>query len=65
MLEVLDAAGVEIAYAEVVDPLTLAASGDDEAGERRALVAGVVEGVRLIDNGPVTLVTKESHALSN
>jgi pantoate--beta-alanine ligase len=65
MLEVLDAAGVEIAYAEVVDPLTLAASGDDEEGERRALVAGVVEGVRLIDNGPVTLVTKESHALSN
>jgi pantoate--beta-alanine ligase len=55
MVEVLDAAGVEVAYAEVVDPVTLRASGDDESGQRRALVAGEVEGVRLIDNGPVTV----------
>jgi hypothetical protein len=28
---------------------------DHERGERRALVAGVVEGVRLIDNAPVVV----------
>jgi hypothetical protein len=28
---------------------------DDEGGARRALVAGVVGGVRLIDNGPVVV----------
>jgi hypothetical protein len=27
--------------------------GDDETGERRALIAGLVDGVRLIDNAPV------------
>jgi pantoate--beta-alanine ligase len=47
---------LEVAYAEVVDPVTLAPSGDDETGERRALVAAIVEGVRLIDNGPVKIV---------
>ncbi|HVB70290.1 MAG TPA: pantoate--beta-alanine ligase [Acidimicrobiales bacterium] len=58
MIETLDAAGVEVAYAEVVGPKTLEPTSDDESGERRALVAGVVEGVRLIDNGPVTVTTK-------
>ncbi len=52
-------AGVNVAYAEVVDPETLAASGDDESGPRRALVAGFVDGVRLIDNGPVTIEGKD------
>jgi len=33
----------------------LVPSGDDESGPRRALVAGIVDGVRLIDNAPVTL----------
>jgi pantoate--beta-alanine ligase len=56
MRTILDDAGVDIAYADVVDPATLAPSGDDETGERRALVAGYVEGVRLIDNGPVHVV---------
>jgi pantoate--beta-alanine ligase len=60
MRDVLDAAGVDVAYAEVVDPITFVASQDGEVGERRALVAGIVEGVRLIDNAPVTLVTKAS-----
>jgi len=50
--------GVTVAYAEVVDPLTLAPSSDEESGERRALVAGIIEGVRLIDNGPVTLTSE-------
>jgi pantoate--beta-alanine ligase len=58
--EVLDAAGVEVAYAEVVDPVTFLTAHDGEVGVRRALVAGVVEGVRLIDNAPVTLVAKGS-----
>ncbi len=53
MRDVLAAASVEMAYAEVVDPLTLERTGDDETGPRRALVAGVVDGVRLIDNREV------------
>ena len=56
MRTILDDAGVDIAYADVVDLATLAPCGDDETGERRALVAGYVEGVRLIDNGPVHVV---------
>jgi pantoate--beta-alanine ligase len=56
MRTILDDAGVTLAYAEVVDPMTLAPAGDGETGERRALVAGFVEGVRLIDNGPVHVV---------
>jgi hypothetical protein len=36
----------------------LVSSRDDESGPRRALVAGIVEGVRLIDNAPVTLVAR-------
>jgi pantoate--beta-alanine ligase len=53
MRETLESAGIEVAYAEVVDPVSLVATSDDEAGERRALLAGVLEGVRLIDNAPV------------
>jgi pantothenate synthetase len=56
MRTILDDAGVDVAYAEVVDPRTLQATRDDESGVRRALVAGFVDGVRLIDNGPVTVV---------
>jgi pantoate--beta-alanine ligase len=55
MREVLDAAGVATAYAEVVDPVTFVACDDDDTGEARALIAGVVEGIRLIDNAPVRL----------
>jgi len=55
MLAVLEEAGVRVAYADVVDPVTLVPSRDDETGERRALLAGAVEGVRLIDNGPVPI----------
>lgn len=54
--EVLEVSGVEVAYAEVVDPSTLVPSRENETGERRALVAGFVEGIRLIDNGPVEVV---------
>lgn len=50
---VLEEAGVDVAYAEVVNPSTLVPSRDDETGERRALLAGYVEGIRLVDNGPV------------
>jgi pantoate--beta-alanine ligase len=56
MRTILDDAGVDIAYAEVVDPRTLRPSSDEESGLRRALVAGFVDGVRLLDNGPVTIV---------
>jgi pantoate--beta-alanine ligase len=46
---------VDVVYAEVVDPATFAASGDTDSGDARALVAAVIDGVRLIDNGPVQL----------
>jgi pantoate--beta-alanine ligase len=56
MRTILDDAGVDVAYAEVVDPRTLESTSDSESGPKRALVAGFVDGVRLIDNGPVTVV---------
>jgi pantoate--beta-alanine ligase len=55
MRSVMGESGIDVAYAEVVDPVTLAPSLDDESGPRRALVAGFVEGVRLLDNGPVEI----------
>ncbi len=53
--EVLASADVDVVYAEVVDPVTLTPSGDEVSGDARALVAASVDGVRLIDNGPVVL----------
>jgi len=53
--EALEKAGVDVVYAEVVDPASLAASNDADSGDARALVAALVDGVRLIDNGPVLL----------
>ena len=53
--EELEKAGVDVVYAEVVDPASLAASNDADSGDARALVAALVDGVRLIDNGPVLL----------
>lgn len=46
---------IDVDYADVVDPVTFAASSDDDVGEARALVAAIIDGVRLIDNGPVLL----------
>jgi pantoate--beta-alanine ligase len=57
MRTILDDSGIEVAYADVVDPSTLAPTSDEEAGPRRALIAGFVEGVRLLDNGPVSVVS--------
>jgi pantoate--beta-alanine ligase len=56
----LDGAAVEVAYADIVDPETFAVANDHDEGVRRAVVAVVIDGVRLIDNGPVTLVRGES-----
>ncbi len=53
MARVMAEAGVEVAYAEVVDPASLEPCDDSARGRRRALVAGYVEGVRLIDNDEV------------
>jgi pantoate--beta-alanine ligase len=58
MREVLDDARVQTAYAEIVHPTTFVVAEDGDEGEFRALIAGIVEGVRLIDNAPVTLVFK-------
>ncbi len=49
------AADVVVGYADVVDPVTLEPLGDDATGRARALVAGVVDGVRLIDNRQIEL----------
>ncbi|MGC2486782.1 MAG: pantoate--beta-alanine ligase [Acidimicrobiales bacterium] len=57
MRTILDDSGIEVAYADVVDPTTLEPTSDAEAGCRRALVAGFVDGVRLLDNGPVSVVS--------
>lgn len=55
MRKVLETAGVEVVYAEIVDPQTLVPVGDHESGQKRALVCAMVEGVRLLDNGPVVV----------
>lgn len=55
MRRVLTDAGVEVAYAEIVDPVTLEVTKEADTGARRALLAGVVDGVRLIDNALVNV----------
>jgi pantoate--beta-alanine ligase len=55
MRAVMEEHGIDVAYAEVVDPVTLVPSSDEETGSRRALVAGFVEGVRLLDNAPIEI----------
>jgi len=57
---VLEREDIEIAYVDVVDPLTFEPCDDDEEGERRAMIAAIVDGVRLIDNVRVTVMKKES-----
>ena len=55
MRAVMDDAGVDVAYADVVDPRHVRARrDDDERGERARWWRAIVDGVRLIDNGPVT-----------
>lgn len=56
---ILDSADVDVDYADVVDPSTFAPSSDQQSGEARALIAAIVDGVRLIDNGPVVLKGEE------
>jgi pantoate--beta-alanine ligase len=55
MHEILGDDDIDVLYAEVVDPVTFAPSNDGQSGDARALVAALVDGVRLIDNGPVVL----------
>jgi pantoate--beta-alanine ligase len=57
--DVLESSGIEVAYAEVVEPLLLDPIDAKYAGTARVLLAGVVQGVRLIDNGDVTIVASE------
>jgi pantothenate synthetase len=51
----LKSADLDVVYAEVVNPVTFVSSVDTDSGDARALVAAKVDGVRLIDNGPVVL----------
>jgi pantoate--beta-alanine ligase len=55
----LSGAQLDVIYADIVNPVTFEPSRDDERGEARALVAANVDGVRLIDNGTVTLEREE------
>jgi pantoate--beta-alanine ligase len=59
MQQLLKEHDVQIGYAEVVDPLTLRAWSDEDHGDARAIIAGIVDGVRLLDNGPVTIMRAE------
>jgi pantoate--beta-alanine ligase len=52
-------AQLDVVYADVVNPVTFEPSRDDEGGQARALIAANVDGVRLIDNGTVTLEREE------
>jgi len=51
----LEGADLDVVYAEIVNPVTFAPAEDSDSGNARALVAAKVDGVRLIDNGPVVL----------
>jgi pantothenate synthetase len=55
----LNDAQIDVIYADVVNPATFEPARDDEEGAARALVAATVDGVRLIDNGTVTLQREE------
>ena len=52
-------AQIDVVYADVVNTDTFEPSRNDEQGEARALIAANVDGVRLIDNGPVNLKPEE------
>jgi pantothenate synthetase len=58
MRTILESGGAEIVYAEVVDNITLRPADDSEAGEYRAIITATIDGVRLLDNGPVTIKAK-------
>ena len=59
MQQILNAAGVEIAYAELVHPDTLEPVEADFTGTARALLAGLVDGVRLLDNAEVLITARK------
>ena len=58
MRTILLAGGAEIVYAEVVDNITLRPPDDSQSGDYRAIITATIEGVRLLDNGPVTIKAK-------
>jgi len=51
----LHAAALDVAYVAIVDPTTLAPCDDHTTGPARLLLAVVVDGVRLLDEFPLTL----------
>ena len=58
MRTILRSAGAEIVYAEIVGNYTLRPADDSQAGEFRAIITAKIDGVRLLDNGPVTIKAK-------
>ena len=61
--KILEESGVAVSYASIVDTEHLQRVNSDFSGPARLLLAGVVDGVRLLDNGPV--VVRSIHAVSN
>lgn len=59
VLRQLREAGIDVAYAEVVDPVTLRPLGEHDHGVGRLLLAATFSGVRLLDNADVRIVAKE------
>jgi pantoate--beta-alanine ligase len=59
LLRTMMTAGIDVRYAEVVHPETLAPVAPQTSGRARALVAGFVDGVRLIDNAEVVCLADE------
>jgi pantoate--beta-alanine ligase len=51
--QLIEAAGLTLHYAAVVNAATLAPWAEGDAGVARFIIAASVDGVRLIDNGPV------------
>jgi pantoate--beta-alanine ligase len=59
LVRTMMSAAVDVAYAEIVHPQTLVPFGPHESGRARALVAGYVDGVRLLDNADVVCLADE------
>ena len=60
--DVLSSYKIDLDYVEIVDPVNLSIATNEYNGLARLLVAGTVDGVRLLDNGPVRLVAaNEEH----
>jgi pantoate--beta-alanine ligase len=59
LVRTMMSSAVDVAYAEIVHPDSLVPFGPQESGRGRALIAGYVDGVRLLDNAEVVCLADE------